>query len=373
MRFSDTLYFNKLEYSNKLEGLVACQRINEVREREVLKNRQIYGYSTKIGMGAILWLPTAGLSTITSVVGFRQLWVACAKLEVINSIIKKYGITPHQCGFRDRVVPIVTNVLTVGIGCGMSFLLSDVAAMGVEGASAQGVTFDPPTSVGEVASSAAANPGSFVDGFFHGVEAQVDSVSAALDPGNTAANVTQATMENAVPLSVGAEFMDGGNVGFSAAAVVERFLVQQAVASSLEHMADQSARNKLYRRIAEEDQVAQIRPSEEMYEWQQDLEEVHDALHMQYAELITAHSELLNRNRGKNEKQHLVIQSKQMRDEVVSLGARARDNRLAAEECQKARFVSAWVSCLKKWEETIKEQAGMQAEWQRVIEKWKRG
>ncbi|KAI8713001.1 hypothetical protein NCS52_01243200 [Fusarium sp. LHS14.1] len=372
MRFSDTLYFNTLEYSNKLEGLVACHRINEVREREVLKNRQIYGYSTKIGMGAILWLPTAGLSTITALVGFRQLWVACAKLDVINSIIKKYGITPHQCGFRDRVVPIVTNVLTAGIGCGMSYLLSDVAAMGVEGASAQGVMFDPPT-VGEAASSAAASPGSFVDGFFHGVEAQVDSVSAALDPGNTAANVTQATMENAVPLSVGTEFMDGGNVGFAAAAVVERFLVQQAVASSLEHMADQSARNKLYRRIAEEDQVTQTRPSEEMYEWQQDLEEVHDALQLQYAELITAHSELLNRNRVKNGKQHIVTQSKQMRDKVVSLGANARDNRLAAEECQKARFVSAWISCLKKWEETIKEQAGIQAEWQIVIDKWKRG
>ncbi|KAL2671354.1 hypothetical protein Neosp_013937 [[Neocosmospora] mangrovei] len=106
-----------------------------------------------------------------------------------------------------------------------------------------------------------------------------------------------ATMENAAPLSVRAEFMDGGNAGFAAAAVVERFLVQQAVASSLEHMADQSARNKLYRRIAGEDEVAQIRRSEEMYEWQQDLEEVHDALHLQYAQLITAHSELLNRNR----------------------------------------------------------------------------
>ncbi|SPJ90987.1 uncharacterized protein FTOL_13389 [Fusarium torulosum] len=122
-------------------------------------------------MGAILFPPTGGLSTITFVVGFRQLWVACAKLDVMNSIIKKYNITPYKCGFHDRVVPIVTNVLTAGIGCGMSYLLGDIVSIAVEGASAQGVSFDPPTGAEDVASSAMANPGSFADGFVHPIEA----------------------------------------------------------------------------------------------------------------------------------------------------------------------------------------------------------
>ncbi|TVY66923.1 hypothetical protein Focb16_v011212 [Fusarium oxysporum f. sp. cubense] len=367
MKIKESLYFNRLEYETKLEELVTTQRMNEIREREVLKNRQIYGYSTKIGMGAILWLPTMGLSTITSIVGFRQLWVACSKLNVINGIIKKYKITPYECNLRDRVIPIVINVLTAGVGFGASVLLSDIAAMGVEGASAQGIVFDPPESLGEIADSATADPSNFADGFFHGAEAQIDSLSAALDPGNTAANVTQATMENAVPLSVGGEFMDGGNFGYEAAATVERFLVQQAVASSLEHMDDQSARNNLYRRISQDEQVSEMRPTHEMYKWHEELDEVQTAIQVQYVELITAHSALLNR--GSTER-HLKALSIKMRDQVVSLDARARDDCLNAEDCQKARFVNAWVSCLKSWEETIKEQAIKQGEWQIIINKW---
>ncbi|WKT45226.1 hypothetical protein QSH57_010079 [Fusarium oxysporum f. sp. vasinfectum] len=349
MKIKESLYFNRLEYETKLEELVTTQRMNEIREREVLKNRQIYGYSTKIGMGAILWLPTMGLSTITSIVGFRQLWGS------------------YECNLRDRVIPIVINVLTAGIGFGTSVLLSDIAAMGVEGASAEGVVFDPPESLGEIADSATADPSNFADGFFHGAEAQIDSLSAALDPGNTAANVTQATMENAVPLSVGGEFMDGGNVGYEAAATVERFLVQQAVASSLEHMDDQSARNNLYKRISQDEQVSEMRPTHEMYKWHEELDEVQTAIQVQYVELITAHSALLNR--GSTER-HLKALSIKMRDQVVSLDARARDDCLNAEDCQKARFVNAWVSCLKSWEETIKEQAIKQGEWQIIINKW---
>ncbi|RSM04972.1 hypothetical protein CDV31_009773 [Fusarium ambrosium] len=371
MRFSDTIHFDSTEYESKLEGLVASQQINEIREREILKNRQIYGYYTKICMGAILCVPTAGMSTITSVVGYRQLQVACAKLEVINSIIKKYSIEPHQCGFRDRAIPIVTNVLTAGIGFGVSFLLGDLAAMGVEGASAQGIRFDPPTGVEDVASSAIASPGSFTDGFIHGFEAQVDMVSAAVDSGNTAENVAQTMVENAVPISVGAEFMDGGNLGFSAAAIVERFLVQQAVASSLENMADNNARRTLERRIAEGDHIAQIRASEEMCEWQQNLEKVHDAICVQYTELMMAHSELVNR--GKNEKRDNVIQSEEIREKAMTLEATARDNRLNTEECQKAGHVSGWVSCLKEWEETITKQASVQVAWQMIIDEWERG
>ncbi|KAH7232394.1 uncharacterized protein BKA55DRAFT_598344 [Fusarium redolens] len=367
MKIKESLYFNRLEYERKLEALVANQGMNDIREREVLKNRQIYGYSTKIGMGAILWLPTMGLSTFTSLVGFRQLWVACSKLEVVNGIIKKYKITPYQCNLRDRVIPIVINVLTAGIGFGTSALLSEISTMGVEGASAQGLVFDPPTSLGEIADSAAANPSAFADGFFHGAEAQVDAASAALGPGNAAANVTQATMENAVPLSVGGEFMDGGNVGYASAAVVERFLVQHAVASSLEHMADQSARNELYRRITQDQQVAEMRPSEEMYKWHQELDEVQTAIQVQYVELVTAHSELLNR--GSTER-NLEFSSMKMRDQVVSLDSRARDDCLNAEDCQKARFVNAWVCCLKRWEEILKKQAIKQAEWQIIINKW---
>jgi hypothetical protein len=204
-------------------------------------------------MGALLFVPTAGLSSITSCIGFRQLGVACSKLDVINNITKKYGITPYQCQFRDRAVPIAISVLTAGVGFGTSCLLSDISGMGVEGATAQGVSFDPPTSVEEVVNSATMNPSGFVDGFFHGAEAQVDSVSAAFDSGDTAANVTQATVENVVPASVGSEYINGGNVGYAAAALVERFLIQHAVASSIEHRTDQSARNELYRRVAQED------------------------------------------------------------------------------------------------------------------------
>ncbi|KAF4958932.1 hypothetical protein FGADI_2011 [Fusarium gaditjirri] len=278
MKIRESLYFDRLEYETKLEALVASHGINEIREREVLKNRQIYGYSTKIGMGAILWFPTMGLSTITSIVGFRQLWVACSKLNVINGIIKKHNITPYECNLRDRVIPIVINVLTAGVGFGTSVLLSDIAAIGVEGASAQGVMFDPPQGLGDIADSAAADPSNFADGFFHGVEAQIDSISAALGSGDVAANVTQATMENAVPLSVGGEFMDGGNFGYEAAATVERFLVQQAVASSLEHMGDQSARNYLYSRITQDQQASEIRPTDEIYKWHEELDKVQTAI-----------------------------------------------------------------------------------------------
>lgn len=147
MKVSDALYFNTLEYTNKLEALVASQRMNEVRNREVRKNRQIYGYWTKLGMGALLFVPTAGLSSVSSCIAFRQLWVACSKLDVINNIIKKYGVTPYQCQFRDRAIPIVATVLTAGIGFGTSCALSDISGMGVEGATAQEESSDPPTSV----------------------------------------------------------------------------------------------------------------------------------------------------------------------------------------------------------------------------------
>ncbi|RSL47662.1 hypothetical protein CEP54_013282 [Fusarium duplospermum] len=371
MRFSDTIHFDSTEYESKLEELVASQQMNEIREREILKNRQIYGYWTKICMGVLLCAPTAGMSAITSAVGYRQLHVACAKLDVINRIIEKYGIKPHQCGFRDRAIPIVTNVLTAGFGFGVSFMLSEVAAMGVEGASAQGVMFDPPTGVEDVASSAIASPGSFTDGFIHGFEAQVDMVSAAVDSGNTAENVAQTMVDNAVPVSVGAEFLDGGNIGFSAAAIVERFLIQQALASSLESMADADARRRLERRIAEGDHIEQIRASEEMCEWQQKLEKVYDAICVQHTELMTTHSELLDR--GKNEEREIAIQSKRMREMVMSLDERSRESRLNTEECQKAGHVSAWVSCLKEWEATITKQAGAQCAWQMLIDEWKRG
>jgi hypothetical protein len=365
MGLSDTLYFNSRKYAIKLEGLVACERISEVREREVLKNRQIYGYSTKIGMGAILFVPTGGLSTITSVVGFRQLWVTCAKLKVINSIIEKYNITPYECGFRDLVVPIVTNVLTAGIGCGVSYLLGDIASIGVEGASTQGVSFIPLPGAEDVVSSAMANPDSFAGGFAHGVEAQVHTVSAALDPGDTAANITQATIDSTVPMSVGDAYVEGGNIGYSTAAFTERFLVQQTVASSLQHIADQSACNRLHRRIAKEAQDTHKRPSEEMRGWHQELEEVYDALLVQYADLITAHSELLNK--GENKRQGILVQSKQMPDKIVTLSDVTRDCHFQAEEYNGTRFINAWDSCLKKWEEAMMEQASTQAEWKMIM------
>lgn len=369
MKFKESIYFNCLEYETKLEALVAAQRVSDIREREVIKNRQIYGYSTKIGMGVILWLPTMGLSTITSIVGFRQLWVACSKLDVINRIIKKHKITPYDCNLRERVIPIVINVLTAGVGFGTSVLLSDIAAMGVEGASAQGVVFDPPHGLGEIADSATADPSNFADGFLHGAEAQMDSLSAALGPGDAAANVTEATMENAVPLSVGGEFMDGGNVGFEAAAILERFLVQQAVASSLEYVDDQSARNCAYREVLKGNQVSELRPTDEMYKWHEELDQVQAAIQVQYVELITAHSALLNRG---STAQYLRDLSIEMRDQVVSLDARARDDCLNAEDCQKARFINAWVSCLKTWEERMKEQAIKQGEWQIIINTWQK-
>ncbi|KAF5703612.1 hypothetical protein FMUND_12905 [Fusarium mundagurra] len=369
MKFKESLYFNRLEYETKLEALVAAGRMNEIREREVLKNRQIYGYSTKIGMGAILWLPTMGMSTITSVVGFRQLWVACSKLDVVNGIIKKYKITPYECDLRDRLVPIVINVLTAGVGFGTSVLLSDMAAMGVEGASAQGLVFDPPTGLGDITDSATTDPINFADGFLHGAEAQLDSLSAALGPGNTAANVTEATMENAVPLSVGGEFMDGGNVGYEAAATAERFLVQQAVATSLEYMDHQSTRNCSHREIFTDEHVSKMRPTQEMHKWHEELDNVQAAIQVQYVELITAHSTLLNKG---STAQHLKDLSIKMRDEVVSLDARARDDCLNAEDCQRARFINAWVSCLKTWEERMKEQAIKQGEWEIIINKWQK-
>jgi len=369
MRFSDALYFNSLEYTNKLEALVASQRINEIREREVLKNRQIYGYWTKVGMGALLFVPTMGLSSVTSGIGFRQLWVACSKLDVINNIIKKYGITPYQCQFRDRAIPIVISVLTAGIGFGTSCALSDISGMGVEGGSAQGLSFGPPTSVEGVIDSATTNPSGFVDGAFHGVGAQIEAVSAALSPGDTADNVTQATVENAVPASMGSEYYEGANAGYATAAIVERFLVQHAVASSLEHIADQSAREELYRRVAQEDDAI-LSPTKEMYDWERELGEVHDALNEQYAGMITEHSRMLHQNKTKP--RDVVAKSMAMREMVVSLESRAREERLNSEQCRQFRFVSSWVSCLKTWEDTLKEQASAQAEWDVIIQQWKR-
>ncbi|KAK7428855.1 hypothetical protein QQZ08_004625 [Neonectria magnoliae] len=63
-----------------------------------------------------------------------------------------------------------------------------------------------------------------------------------------ASNVTQAAVENAVPVSRGAEFFDGGHTGLTAAAIAERFAVQEAIATSLENVADRLARNRLYAR-----------------------------------------------------------------------------------------------------------------------------
>ncbi|KAK7404064.1 hypothetical protein QQX98_010150 [Neonectria punicea] len=358
MKPGESVYFNTREYASKLERLVACQKINEIREREVLKNRQIYAAYTKMGIGAILFVPTAGMSAITSALSFRQLLVACQKLQVIKSILVKYGITLHECGYRDRVIPIVTNILTAGIGFGCSFLLSDIAATGIEGAAAQGVY---PVAHTGIASSAVADPAAFVGGFVHGVEAQLDSVSAALSPGDVASNVTQAALENAVPLSVGAEFFDGGHTGFTAAAIVERFLVQEAIATSLQNVADGHARNRLHRRIAEESQTADER--------QRELGEVHEALHAQYVNLMTAHSKLLRNSKSRHPD---VAALGGVRDRVMAWEERARDDRSRAEECQKARFVSQFEDCLKKWENTIKKQAGAQAEWQMIIDKGKR-
>ncbi|KAM5347777.1 hypothetical protein ACJ41O_007601 [Fusarium nematophilum] len=284
MRFSETLSFNKPEYTAKLEGLVASQRINEIREREVLKTRQIYGAYTKISMGVILAVPTAGMTMISSTIGCRQLWVACSKLKVIQSIIAKYGITPHQCSLRDRVIPIVTNVLTAGVGFGASFILGDIATMGMEQATAQGVTFGPAPGVEQMASSAVENPASFGDGFLHGAEAQVDGVAASLEPGDAASNVAQANVENAVPASVGPAFMDGGQAGFEAAAAAERFLIQQAIASSLEHFADEQARRQLQSEIADESEAEQLRCMGEICDWHQELDGRHDALNVQYVD-----------------------------------------------------------------------------------------
>jgi hypothetical protein len=57
---------------------------------------------------------------------------------------------------------------------------------------------------------------------------------------------------------------------------------------------------------------------------------------------------------------------------VVSLESRAREERLNTEQCRQLRFVSSWVSCLKSWEDTLKEQASAQAEWKVIIDQWKR-
>ncbi|SPJ90986.1 uncharacterized protein FTOL_13388 [Fusarium torulosum] len=154
-------------------------------------------------------------------------------------------------------------------------------------------------------------------------------------------------MDGGIPLSVGGEYIDSGNVGYSAATFAERSLVQQTVASSLEHMADQNACNRLHKRVSKGAQDTHIRPSEEMYEWQQELEEVYDALH--------------------NKRQGILVQSKQMRDKIVALDDVGRVCHLQAEGYKGTRFMSAWDYCLKKWEETTIEQTSARAEWQIII------
>lgn len=134
-------------------------------------------------------------------------------------------------------------------------------------------------------------------------------------------------------------------------------------------MADQSAGNELYKKVAQEFHAI-LSPTKDMYDWERELGEVHDALHEQYVGFTTDHSGMLHQN--KTRPRDAVAKSMVKREMVVSLESSAREERLNTEQCRQLRFVSSWVSCLKTWEDALKEQASAQAEWDVIIQQWKR-
>lgn len=373
MGINDLLSFDEDAYAKKLEAIAVSGSMNEIREREVCKIRQIWGAGTKIGMGAFLALPTMGLTAISSLVGIRQLWVACAKLEAIKAVMKKHEITPHECSLRDAIIPITTNVLTASIGFGTSLGLSEVACMGAEQAAAQGVMPAPNVDITETLISAVEAPTVFGQGFMHGVETQVDGVLAALfEPGDAAANVAQTKIENAVPVGYcgGNTYINGASLGKTVAASMERFAVQLAITSFLESMAETRARDCLDRAIANQQPTEELRHSGEIYEWQHELDQVHGRLHEQYIDLSTVHSALEKASKGAVGCVATADLSQAMLEKTKTADTEAGRKRLDVESPPENWNVTGWFSALEEWQTSLKHQAHAEGEWQLIIDEW---
>lgn len=377
VRFQDLLFFDGPAYKHKLDVFATEKKFHEILEREVIKTRQVWGAGTKIGMGIILLLPTMGLTTISSIVGMRQLWVACSKLKVITDIIKKYDITPHECSLRDAVIPIVINVLTAGIGFGTSLGLSEIAMMGVDEAAAQGVTPAEHSGLEATASSAAANPVEFAEGFMHGVETQVDTVQAAiLQPGDAASNAAQVNVEDAVLVGNGGgggAYMDGANLGATAAPAAKRFMLQTLISTFLETMTDAHAKDCLGKVVVEEGLTEELRGSGKIYEWQKEMEQAGEAIHKQFLNLTKAHLVLT----GLTQARHSAIaqNSKAIYKEMARRDDATRDLGVAAETARTAPSkkwnAGTWFKALQNWNKALKYQANSQAGWQITIDEWK--
>lgn len=116
--------FNKMGISDLFDSFDAAayrRRIrrlsrDEICKREIQKRRQLYGAGFKMAGGTALAPFTMGISFIRTGLGARQYDIAKQKLTVIQQIMREEGWKFHNETKRDVLIPLVSNLIGIGVG-----------------------------------------------------------------------------------------------------------------------------------------------------------------------------------------------------------------------------------------------------------------
>lgn len=289
--FDNTAYRAKLVAYSKNKS-----QHNEIQKREVEKIRQVYGAVSKISLGGAAAFFTGGATLVGSGIGMRQCSIAAQKLEIIQNVMNENNIPFHKEQKRDMVIPMLISLVGVGTGLGVGLGMEEIAAAGVNQAAEAGVHAAAHAGAEATIQTAAAHPGDFIQGAIHGAVSQVEQTASVLLPGDMATNSAQEAISNAVPMTTGASFVNGMNIGYEGLFAADKFVAavasQKLVDAGLDKMMSQDARLQVDQENSSEKSDGPIKRKGGLRSWQDELEKKHATADDDYSITKTKHQAL---------------------------------------------------------------------------------
>ena len=121
MGIKELPYLDEKSYLQEMQKYAKRNEYLELQTREVTKIRQIYAAWTKISVGGLLSVPTAGISLIGSTLGARQLVIASKKLLMVREVMTDHNVPFHVEQLRDKVIPIAVTIIAAAVSLGIGF------------------------------------------------------------------------------------------------------------------------------------------------------------------------------------------------------------------------------------------------------------
>jgi hypothetical protein len=226
MGFYDMFHFNEAKYEIKVHNFDKARSYQELASRERAKRRRLLSTKARICVTIVLLLPTGGATGPGLLMAMRQRYIAKRKYKHIVAAMHAHGHELPVPTTSDKVVPILITLtiytLTLGLLYGLDefgeYASQEILNSGMQ--TTGNLVSDAATSEGAQFIS---DPTTFLHGFAHGAEAQLDYMHGMVSPHET---IAQAAAHMATPTAGEApQYLSGAMTGFQHAPDLEEYAI----------------------------------------------------------------------------------------------------------------------------------------------------